>query len=242
MKKILLITGGSRGIGAATARACVDIFNHIVITYHQRQAAAAEVVKQLSIQCAATALPLDVGDENAVMDVFKQIDTLDGVLSGLVNNAGIVAPATDLAGIDGHRLQQMFATNVFGTLYCCREAIKRMTAGASIVNIGSVAAKFGSPGEYIDYAASKGAVDTLTLGLAKEVAARNIRVNCVRPGIIDTDIHSDSGDRRRPQKLARQVPLLRPGEAEEVAQAVRWLLSDSASYTTGSLIDVSGGR
>ncbi len=242
MNKILFISGGSRGIGAATARACASAFDHIVFTYRQQHDAALSLAAELKQHCEITCLQLDVCEEAAVVDAFAEIDSLDGQLTGLVNSAGIVAPASNLIGIDQHRLHKLFATNVFGTFYCCREAIKRMTAGGSIVNIGSAASKHGSAGEYIDYAATKGAIDVFTLGLAKEVAAQNIRVNCVRPGVIDTDIHADSGDRDRPFKIASQVPLQRPGTAAEVAEGVRWLLSDAASYTTGSMLDVSGGR
>lgn len=237
---ILLIIGGSRGIGAATAQVCAPLFDQVVITYRQQREAAEAVASQLDTPC--TTFALDVADEAAVVELFTAIDNLDGQLTGLVNSAGIVAPATTAIHIDGQRLQTMFATNVFGTFYCCREALKRMAPGGSIVNVGSAASKHGSPEEYVDYAASKGAVDVLTLGLAKEAAAKNIRVNCVRPGIIDTDIHADSGDRDRPRKLAPQVPLQRPGQADEVARAIAWLLSSESSYTTGSLIDVTGGR
>ena len=242
MKNILFISGGSRGIGAATARLCTDLFSHIVFTYHKSKDAALTLANMLKPAGKVLALPMDVSNEDSVLGVFEQIDNIDGELTGLVNSAGIVAAATTLQTINKPRLEKMFATNVYGTMYCCREAIKRMPAGSSIVNIGSAASKHGSPFEYVDYAASKGAVDVFTLGLAKEVAAQNIRVNCVRPGIIDTDIHADSGDRERPQKLAAQVPLQRPGLTDEVAQAIRWLLSDKSSYTTGSLIDVTGGR
>jgi len=242
LKKILFISGGSRGIGAATAKACAADFDHLIITYHCQRDAALTLAQSLKVSGELLALPMDVSDEDSVRQAFQHVDNIEGMLTGLVNCAGIVAPATTLVGIGKERLYKLFATNVFGTVYCCQQALQRMDAGGSIVNIGSIASKYGSPGEYIDYAASKGAIDTFTLGLAKEVASQNIRVNCVRPGIIDTDIHADSGDRDRPQKLASQIPLQRPGLAEEVADAVRWLLSEKASYTTGSFIDVAGGR
>lgn len=242
MNKILFITGASRGIGAAIARACAPLFDHLILTYRKQKQAATALAAELDSHCKIDTLALDVSDETSVLQVFEHIDKLPGTLSGLVNNAGIVAPSTNFTDLTKERIENMFATNVFSVFFCCREAVKRMKAGGSIVNISSMASRYGSPGEYVDYAASKGAVDTLTLGLAKEVAAQRIRVNAVRPGLIDTDIHGDSGDRQRPFKLQHVVPMQRPGEASEVASAVRWLLSDESSYVTGAFIDVSGGR
>ena len=246
MKTTLLITGGSRGIGAAIARACASQFDQIIITFRQQQEAAESLAQELQSLCAIKAFQLDVADDVAVTALFKKLDTEFDPISALVNNAGIVAMKQRLEQLDAKRLEKMFAVNCFGTFYCCREAVKRMSTanggvGGNIVNITSGAARLGSPGEYIDYAAAKGAVETMTIGLAKEVAKEGIRVNAVSPGTIDTDIHADSGDRDRPQKIKAMIPIGRPGTAEEIANAVSWVLSEKASYVTGAILPITGG-
>jgi len=197
-----------------------------------------------SIQAAggqAVALPADVSREREVLGLFQKLDEL-GPIRALVNNAAILETQTTILGLDEARLQRVFATNVFGPFLCCREAVRRMTGGGAIVNISSMASRLGSPGEYIDYAASKGAIDTLTVGLSKEVAAQGIRVNCVRPGMVYTDIHADGGEPGRVDRLSSSVPMGRGAQVDEIAAAVLWLLSAEASYTTGAILDVTGGR
>ncbi len=245
---VLLITGASRGIGAATARLAAARGWSVAVNY-ARDAGAAEAVAadvrghgQRAITVAA-----DVADEAAVLAMFARVDAELGVLTGLVNNAGIVAMQARIGEMTVARWQRMWAVNLTGSFVCAREAVRRMArrhggAGGAIVNLGSVAARIGSPAMYVDYAASKGAIDSFTIGLAQEVAADGIRVNAVRPGIIDTDIHADSGDRARPQAAAAGIPMQRPGRVEEVAAAIVWLLSAEASYTTGAILDVGGGR
>jgi NAD(P)-dependent dehydrogenase (short-subunit alcohol dehydrogenase family) len=245
---VLLITGASRGIGAATARRAALAGWDVAINY-ARDAAAAEGVAA-DVRAAgrrAITVAADVADEAAVLAMFRRIDAELGPLGGLVNNAGIVDLKARLDQMAVARWQRMWAVNLTGTLLCAREAVRRMStrhggAGGAIVNLGSVAAKHGAPGMYVDYAASKGAIDTFTQGLALEVAAEGIRVNAIRPGIIDTDIHADSGDRQRPQAAAALIPMQRPGTADEIAAAAVWLLSAEASYTTGAILDVGGGR
>ena len=244
----VLVTGGGRGIGAATARLAVARGFDVAINY-QRDAASAEA---LAAELRATgrrvlALQADVSDERQVEAMFRRLDAEMPRLSGLVNNAGIVAMKARLDEMDVARWRRLFDVNVIGTLLCAQHAVRRMStrhggAGGAIVNVSSVASLIGSPAMYVDYAASKGAVDVFTLGLGRELAAEGVRVNAVRPGIIDTDIHADSGDRDRPRKLAEQIPMQRPGRAEEVATAILWLLSDEASYTTGACLDVTGAR
>ncbi len=247
-QKVLLVTGGSRGIGAAIARLAAERGYSVAINYRrQRQAADAVVAEILSGGGEAVALAADVADENEVTGMFLEIDRRLGPLTALVNNAGILETQSRLEDMDAARWSRILATNVTGSFLCAREAVKRMSTrhggnGGAIVNLSSIAARLGAPEEYIDYAASKGAIDSMTLGLSKEVAAEGIRVNAVRPGIIYTDIHASGGEPGRVDRLKSSLPMGRGGEAEEVARAVLWLLSDEASYTTGSFIEVSGGR
>ena len=246
--QVLLITGGSRGIGAATALRAARAGYAVAINYTRQSLAADEVVRAIRAE-GGTALTVqaDVGDEAQIVAMFRKVDAKLGRLTALVNNAGIVDVRADVAQMDAARLERMFRINVTGSFLCAREAVRRMSArhggsGGAIVNVSSAAARLGSPGQYVDYAASKGAIDTFTVGLAKEVADQGIRVNAVRPGLIETDIHASGGQPDRVRQLAHQVPMGRGGSADEVAQAVVWLMGDSASYTTMSLMDVSGGR
>jgi NAD(P)-dependent dehydrogenase (short-subunit alcohol dehydrogenase family) len=248
LSKLVLITGASRGIGAATALLAVQRGYTVAVNYASNAQAADAVVRQIEQAGGqAIALRADVADEAQVMAMFTQLDVRYGPLHALVNNAGVVDQTSRVDGLSLARLQRMFAVNVFGSFVCAREAVKRMStryggSGGAIVNVSSAASRLGSPGQYVDYAAAKGAIDTFTLGLAKEVAAEGIRVNAVRPGIIETDIHAFGGLPNRARDVAPQVPMQRAGSAEEVAEAIVWLLSDQASYSTGTFIDVTGGR
>ena len=248
MEKTLLITGGSRGIGAATALLAAQHGYAVAVNYATHSAAADEVVRKIRAAGGrAFSVQADVAVEKDIMAMFKKIDIEFGRLDALVNNAGVVDQVSRVDAMTMERLQRMFAVNVFGSFLCAREAVKRMSTrhggiGGAIVNVSSAAARIGSPGQYVDYAAAKGAIDTFTLGLAKEVAAEGIRVNAVRPGIIETDIHASGGLPNRARDVAPQVPMQRAGSADEVAQSIVWLLSDAASYTTGALLDVTGGR
>ena len=248
MQKTLLITGGSRGIGAATALLAASQGYSVAVNYATHSAAADEVVRKIRAAGGrAFSVQADVAVEKDIMAMFKKIDIEFGRLDALVNNAGVVDQTSRVDAMTLARLQRMFAVNVFGSFLCAREAVKRMSTrgggiGGAIVNVSSAAARIGSPGQYVDYAAAKGAIDTFTLGLAKEVAAEGIRVNAVRPGIIETDIHASGGLPNRARDVAPQVPMQRAGSADEVAQSIVWLLSDSASYTTGALLDIAGGR
>ena len=248
MQKVLLITGASRGIGAATARLAAARGWAVAVNYHRQRDAAQAVVDAIRADGGrAVALAGDVASEADVLRLFADTEAALGPLSALVNNAGVLAPQMPLADMDVARWQRMLATNVLGPLLCCREAVRRLSTrlggqGGVIVNVSSAAARLGSPGEYVDYAASKGALDTLTIGLAKEVAAEGIRVNAVRPGFIYTDMHADGGEPGRVDRVKSAVPLQRGGQPQEVAEAILWLLSDAASFTTGSFIDVAGGR
>ena len=242
MSNWILITGASRGIGAALALQAGAKGYSVAVNYRSQREAALQVVATIEEAGGqAVALQADISRESEVVRLFAEFDRL-GPIHGLVNNAGILGLQTKLQGINEERLQRIFTTNVFGTILCCREAVRRMKPGSSIVNLSSIAARLGAPGEYLDYAASKGAIDTFTLGLAKEVASQGIRVNCVRPGMIYTDIHSDGGEPGRVDRLASSIPLGRGGQPEEIASAILWLLSPEASYTTGALLDVAGGR
>jgi NAD(P)-dependent dehydrogenase (short-subunit alcohol dehydrogenase family) len=248
MQQIALITGASRGIGAATALAAARAGYAIAVNYTTNSLAADEVVRQIRA-AGGTAITVraDVAQEDQVLAMFAKVDAKLGRLTALVNNAGVVDVACRVDAMSVARMQRMLATNVLGSMVCAREAVLRMStrhggAGGSIVNISSVAATLGSPGQYVDYAASKGAIDTFTVGLAREVAAEGVRVNAVRPGLIDTEIHASGGQPDRAHRLAAQVPMQRPGTADEIAAAIVWMLSDQASYTTGAILDVGGGR
>jgi NAD(P)-dependent dehydrogenase (short-subunit alcohol dehydrogenase family) len=248
MNKVLLVTGGSRGIGAATALLAARNGWSVAVNYTANSLAADEVVRQIRAAGGqAMSAQADVADEAQVLRMFEHIDAKFGRLTGLVNNAGVVDVAARVDEMSVARWRRMFDINVIGSLICAREAVRRMSPrhggeGGSIVNVSSAASRLGSPGQYVDYAAAKGAIDAFTLGLSKEVAAEGIRVNAVRPGLIDTDIHASGGLPNRVKDLQHLVPAQRGGTAEEVAEAIVWLLSDSASYTTMSFLDVSGGR
>jgi NAD(P)-dependent dehydrogenase (short-subunit alcohol dehydrogenase family) len=248
VERVVLVTGGSRGIGAATARLAAQRGWSVAVNYTSNEAAAQQVVQAVrEAGRRAIAVQADVADERQVVRMFEQVDAQLGRLTDLVNNAGVVDVTARVEEMSGARLQRMFGINVIGSILCAREAVRRMStrhggSGGAIVNVSSAAARLGSPGQYVDYAAAKGAVDAFTLGLAKEVAAEGIRVNAVRPGLIETDIHASGGIPDRVRQLAHQVPMQRGGSAEEVAQAIVWLLSQEASYTTMSLLEVSGGR
>jgi len=248
MDRVLLVTGASRGIGAACALLAARQGWDVAVNYTHDETAAQQVVSQVKDSGRrAVALQADVADEAAVLAMFQRVDAELGPLRGLVNNAGVVDVPARIGEMTLARWQRMFAINVFGSLLCAREAVRRMSTrhrgrGGAIVNLSSAAAVLGSPGQYVDYAASKGAIDTFTVGLAREVAAEGIRVNAVRPGIIETDIHASGGLPDRAVQMAPTVPMRRAGSADEVAQAVLWLLSDAASYVTGAVMDVSGGR
>ena len=252
MKPVVLVTGGSRGIGAAAACLAAQQGWAVAVNYTQDAAAAQAVVAR--IQGAgglAMAVKADVGNEAQVLAMFAQIDQAlpawDGHWAGLVNSAGVVDHAQRVDAMSVERLERMMRINVIGSMVCAREAIRRMSTqhggqGGSIVNLSSVAARLGGAGQYVDYAASKGAMESFTIGLAREVAVDGIRVNAVRPGIIDTDIHASGGQPQRAQDLAPQIPMQRPGTAEEVAQAIVWLLGEQSSYSTGGIIESAGGR
>lgn len=247
-RPVLLVTGGGRGIGAATARLGASRGYAVAVNFLHDDAAAAEVVAQIQAGGGeAMAVRADVSTEAGVMELFAAVDAWHGRLDALVNNAAVIAPQSRLDAMEAARMQRILATNVFGPLLCCREAVRRMSTrhggrGGAIVNVSSVAALTGSPGEYVDYAASKGALDSLTRGLALEVAQEGIRVNAVRPGFIHTRMHADGGEPGRVDRVKAAVPMRRGGQPEEVAAAILWLLSDEASYSTGGFVDVAGGR
>ena len=245
---VLLVTGGSRGIGAATALAGAKAGYAVAVNYQSNSLAADEVVRRIREGGGqALALQADVSREDEVLALFARIDAKWGPLAALVNNAGVVDVSARVDAMTVARLSRMLNTHVLGSFVCAREAVLRMStrhggAGGAIVNVSSAAARLGSPGQYVDYAACKGAIDTFTLGLAKEVATEGIRVNAVRPGIIDTEIHASGGEPDRAQRLAPQVPMQRAGSAQEVAQSILWLLGPQSSYCTGAILDVAGGR
>jgi len=245
---VLLITGASRGIGAATALLAGARGYAVGVNYRNDARAAESVVQRIKQGGGrAVALRADVADEQAVIEMFEAFTHQLGTITGLVNNAGIPERQSTWAARGRDRIRGVFETNVFGTMVCTREAVRRMAisaggSGGGIVNVSSAAARLGSPGEYVDYAASKGAIDTLTIGLAKEVAGEGIRVNGVRPGFIDTEMHASGGEPDRIERVKGGIPLQRGGRPEEVAEAILWLLSPVASYTTGAFIDVSGGK
>jgi NAD(P)-dependent dehydrogenase (short-subunit alcohol dehydrogenase family) len=248
MPKVLLITGASRGIGAATALLAAQAGWQVAVNYAVNSLAADSVVRQIrAAGGVAMAVQADVGMEAEVWRLFETVDAKLGRLDGLVNNAGVVDVAQRVDAMSVARLERMWRTNITSSFVCARQAVLRMSnkhggTGGVIVNVSSAAARLGSPGRYVDYAASKAAIDTFTLGLAQEVAAEGIRVNAVRPGIIATEIHASGGDPDRAQQMAAQLPMQRVGSATEVAQGIVWLLSEAASYTTGAILDISGGR
>jgi len=248
MNKVLLVTGGGRGIGAASALLAARQGWAVAVNYTTHSLAADEVVRRIrAAGGTAITAQADVSDEAQVLRMFEKVDAKLGRLNGLVNNAGVVDVTARVDEMSAARWRRMFDINVFGSFVCAREAVRRMSTrhggeGGAIVNVSSAASRLGSPGQYVDYAASKGAIDAFTIGLAREVAAEGIRVNAVRPGLIETEIHASGGIPDRVNQLKHQVPMQRGGSADEVAQAIVWLLSDAASYTTMSLMDVSGGR
>jgi NAD(P)-dependent dehydrogenase (short-subunit alcohol dehydrogenase family) len=245
--RVAIITGGSRGIGRATAMAAAARGFRICVGYVSNEAAANEVVAAIEGKKGkAIAVKCDVGKESDILALFKAADAF-GTLGALVNNGGIVGHTTRVEDMSAERIQRMMAVNVTGSMLCAREAVKRMSTrhggkGGVIVNLSSVAARLGSANTYVDYAASKGAIDSFTIGLGHEVAGEGIRVAAIRPGLIDTEIHASGGDPDRPHRLAGTVPIKRVGTAEEVANAIVWLMSDDASYVTSAILDVSGGR
>ena len=243
MAGVMLVTGGSRGIGAATVRLAAERGYKVALNYVHNKAAA----ETLARETGALAIHGDVAAESYVVRMFKEIDEKLGRVTVLVNNAGIVDVAARVDEMSAERMQRMFSVNITGSFLCAREAVKRMSkkhggSGGSIINISSVAARIGSPAMYVDYAASKAAIDTLTLGLSKEVGPEGIRVNAIRPGVIHTEIHASSGDPERADRIGASSPLQRAGEPEEIARAILWLASDEASYVSGAILDVAGGR
>jgi NAD(P)-dependent dehydrogenase (short-subunit alcohol dehydrogenase family) len=246
--KIVLVTGASRGIGAATALAAAARGYAVAVNYTSQPGAAEDVAGRIRAQGGrAITVQADVAQEDQVLAMFARVDAELGRLTALVNNAGVVDVSQRVDEMSAARLKRMFDINVIGSMLCAREAVRRMSTrhggrGGAIVNVSSAASRLGSPAQYVDYAAAKGAIDVFTIGLAKEVGAEGIRVNAVRPGLIETDIHASGGLPDRVRELAHLVPMQRGGSAEEVAQSIVWLLSDEASYVTMALVDVSGGR
>ncbi len=249
-RPLVLITGAGRGIGAAAARRCAAAGWAVAVNYARDAGSAQALVDEIVAGGGeARAFAADVADDAQLVALFAAVDAHfgPGRLRGLVNNAGVVAPAARVEAYDAARVRRLFEVNVFGSIACAREALKRCStrhggAGGAIVNLSSVAARLGGPGEYVDYAATKGAIESFTVGLAKEVAAEGVRVNAVRPGIIDTEIHASGGRPERAHQMAAAIPMQRPGSADEVAAAIVWLLSDEAAYVSGAIVDVGGAR
>lgn len=247
-RPVIIVTGGGRGIGAATAKLAAERGYAVCVNYlHGRESAEAVVREIAQMGGHAVALQADISSEAEIVTLFQRVDTALGSISALVNNAATLEKQTRLEAMDASRIQRIFSVNVFGAMISAREAVKRMStkrggSGGTIVNVSSGAAKFGSPGEYVDYAASKGAIETFTVGLAQEVAQEGIRVNAVRPGYIYTGLHAKGGEPERVERVKAQVPRQRGGQPVEVANAILWLLSAEASYVTGTVVDVSGGR
>jgi NAD(P)-dependent dehydrogenase (short-subunit alcohol dehydrogenase family) len=243
MAKVMIITGGGRGIGAATARLAAQRGYAVCVNYARDRASAEALAREIK----GIAVQADIANETDVLRMFNEADQKLGKLSVLVNNAGIVDRAARVDELTLERIERMLAVNVTGSILCAREAVKRMSTrhggqGGSIVNLSSVASRIGAPGQYVDYAAAKGAIDVFTLGLSKEVGGEGIRVNAVRPGVIKTEIHASGGDPGRAERIGAGAPLGRAGEAEEIASAILWLASDEASYVSGAILDVAGGR
>lgn len=245
---VALVTGGSRGIGRATALLLAQQGYSVVVNYHANDAAAQSVVDDIRVAGGtAQAIRADVSDEAQVVTMFEQIDRFMGPLDALVNNAGILFQQARLEDLSAARINEVLMTNVTSYFLCCREAVKRMShqhggKGGAIVNVSSAASRLGAPGEYVDYAASKGAIDSMTTGLSLEVAGQGIRVNCVRPGFIYTGMHASGGEPGRVDRVKSTIPMQRGGQPEEVAQAIAWLLSEKASYVTGTFVDMAGGK
>jgi NAD(P)-dependent dehydrogenase (short-subunit alcohol dehydrogenase family) len=244
----MIVTGGARGIGAATAKLAAARGYNVCVNYQHARASAEEVVDAIASKGGqAIAIQADIGSEASVVSLFRQVDATLGQISALINNAATLEPQMRLDSMEASRLERIFAVNVLGSMICAREAVRRMStrhggSGGGIVNVSSGAAKYGSPGEYVDYAASKGAIETFTVGLAREVAEEGIRVNAVRPGFIYTGLHAKGGEPQRVERVKTLVPMQRGGQPGEVASAILWLLSQEASYITGAILDVSGGR
>ena len=246
--KTMIVTGASRGIGAATAKLAAKNGFAVAVNYHRNEAAAERVVAEIEAHGGrALAVQADISKEEDILRLFAATDRQLGPLHSLINNAGILEHQMRVDNMDAARLERVFATNITGQILCAREAIKRMSTkqggqGGTIVNVSSIAARTGSPNEYIDYAASKGAIDAFTIGLSRELAEEGIRVNAVRPAFIHTDIHADGGEPNRVERIKDSIPLKRGGLAKEVAEAILWLASEKSSYSTGIFIDVTGGR
>jgi len=244
----MIVTGGARGIGAATAKLAASRGYAVCVNFQRSHDAAEQVVRDITNERGhAIAVQADISSEAEVLALYQRVDSTLGRVSALVNNAATLEPQMRLDAMDAARIERMFSVNVLGSMICAREAVRRMStryggSGGGIVNISSGAAKYGSPGEYIDYAASKGAIETFTVGLASEVAQEGIRVNAVRPGFIYTELHAKGGEPQRVDRVKTMVPMQRGGQPEDVANAVLWLLSEEASYITGTIVDVSGGR